>query len=483
LIREAVKNDDADFGMMDEDVDLNPIRETPAFAEITQAGRADRRYAAVWSSDASFEAIPIYGLDPAAQEMKCRELIAQGYRPVSWSASRTTSEGPPVTASVWHRPVVSEETKDQLAERQARAAVALVRMGKAEEVWSLLRHSPDPRLRSFVVNWLSPLGSDLKAIEAELERLDRRGSPDPAAPTDRSSPAAGASGDSGRPSVPRVARSGDLATTKEDSPDSQKMDAILFHPETSMRRALMMALGTYSADGLSPSEREPLAAKLLELYRNDPDAGIHGAPEWTLRKWGQQEKVDELNSQLMRLKDRGDRRWYVNSQGQTFTLIEGPVEFCAGSPPTELGRHDTKETPRRMIIPRWFAIAAKEVTVEQWQRYERTNTQPGSFVKQYSPDHDGPMISITWHSAASYCNWGNQFEWVQDSMSRSAPHRRWLFSDNIKTREQINDKKPRLLRGGSFRARAADIRSAFRDSYGPSMNLSSTGFRPSRTYR
>ena len=157
---------------MDEDADLDPIRDDPAFAEIMKAGHPDRRYAAVWSSDASFEATSIYGLDPAAHLRKCRELIAQGYRPVSWSASQTATEGPLVTASVWHRPAIQEEVKDRLAERQARAAVALVRMGKAEEVWPLLRHSADPRLRSFIVNWLNPLGADPKLIAAEL-RPDR----------------------------------------------------------------------------------------------------------------------------------------------------------------------------------------------------------------------------------------------------------------------------------------------------------------------
>ena len=196
LLREAVKNDDADFGKMDEDADLDPIRDDPAFAEIMKAGHPDRRYAAVWSSDASFEATSIYGLDPAAHLRKCRELIAQGYRPVSWSASQTATEGPLVTASVWHRPVVTEEAKDRLAERQARAAVALVRMGKAEEVWPLLRHSADPRLRSFIVNWLNPLGADPKLIAAELDRIDPNAKPTPA-------------------------------------PGQQMMDAILFHPETS----------------------------------------------------------------------------------------------------------------------------------------------------------------------------------------------------------------------------------------------------------
>ena len=94
------------------------------------------------------------------------------------------------------------------------------------------------------------------------------------------------------------------------------MDAILFHPETSLRRALILALGTYGTEGLSPGEREPLIGKLLDLYRNDPDAGIHGAAEWTLRQWKQQEKLKERGCRVDKLKDRGDRRWFVNSQGR-----------------------------------------------------------------------------------------------------------------------------------------------------------------------
>jgi formylglycine-generating enzyme required for sulfatase activity len=55
----------------------------------------------------------------------------------------------------------------------------------------------------------------------------------------------------------------------------------------------------------------------------------------------------------------------------------------------------------------------KEVTVEQWQRFERTNPQhglPPSYVKKYSPDPDGPMIGFTWYIAAHYCNWLSEQE-------------------------------------------------------------------------
>jgi formylglycine-generating enzyme required for sulfatase activity len=380
LLRDAVQNDEADFGKMNEDADLDPIRDEPAFAEIMKAGHPDRRYAAVWDTDASFEAIPICGHDPSVQLQKCRELTAQGYRPVSWSLARTTPEGPLVTASVWHRPTVPEEVKDRLAERQARAAVALVRMGKAEEVWSLLRHSPDPRLRSFIINWLNPLGADPKVIAAELYRID---------PKARATPASG----------------------------QQKMDAILFHLETSMRRALILSLGTCETEGLSPGERESLIGKLFHLYRNDSDSGIHGAAEWTLRKWGQQEKLKEADAQLMKVKDWGGRRWFINGQGQCYAVIDGPVEFRMGSPATDTERIGNNEPLRRIGIPRRFAIATKEVTVEQFQRFlklakitiDRYQVSP-RFLNKYSADPQGPWVGLDWYTAAHYCNWLSEQE-------------------------------------------------------------------------
>jgi formylglycine-generating enzyme required for sulfatase activity len=292
--------------------------------------------------------------------------------------------------------VVQEETKDRLAERQARAAVALVRLGQAEEVWPRLRHTPDPRLRSFILNWLNPLGVDPRILAAEFDRIE---------PNAKVTPA----------------------------PGQQLMDAILFHPETSTRRALILALGAYGTEGFSPGEREPLAGKLLDLYRNDPDSGIHGAAEWTLRKWGRQDKLKEVDAELMKVKDRGHRRWFVNSQGQTFAVIEGPVEFLMGSPPTETERLDFNgvETPRRMRIPRRFAIALKEVTVELFQRFlklakigvgpHEASASP-SVLNRWSPDPQGPWIACAWYTAAHYCNWLSEQEGL--------PKDQWCYLPN-----------------------------------------------------
>jgi eukaryotic-like serine/threonine-protein kinase len=421
-----------------------------------------------------------------------------------------------------------ERIKDRLAERQARSAIALLRMGQVREVMPLLRYTTDPRLRSFIVNWLNPLGADPKILAAELDRIDPSIKPTPVEPP-------------------------------------KAMDAILFHPETSMRRALILALGTYRAGVLSPGERESMTDTLLDLYRSDPDAGIHGAAEWTLRQWGQREKLKDMDDELMKLKDWGERRWYVNGQGQTYAVIEGPVKFGLGSPPTEPERIARMETPKHTVIPHRFAIGTHEVRVEEFQRFVDTNPQFGfdpSARATYSPQRQGPMIGVSWYAAAAYCNWlseqerlakdqwcyhpnqagayaegmliaadalqrtgyrlpteaeweyacragavtsryyghsidllsayawyqanskmhawtsgsllpndlglfdilGNMFEWCQDNTSSSSSMRKEIGMENNPVPESVNNNYARFLRGGSYFFHTAFVRSAFRSN-------------------
>jgi serine/threonine protein kinase/formylglycine-generating enzyme required for sulfatase activity len=543
LLRTAIENGYADYKHMQEDSDLDPLRELPVFAEIMKAGHSDRSYAAVWAGDFRFEASPLLGLDPTTHLQRCRELASQGNRMVSLSVARTSSEASPVTASLWHRPVITEEAKDQLAKRQARAAIALVRMGKVAEVMPLLRHSADPQLRSFVVNWLSPLGAEPKTLAAELEQLP---------PTPKPVPAEG----------------------------ERFMDAVLFHPEISMRRVLILALGTCGTEGLSPGEREPLIGKMLHLYRNDPDSGIHGAAAWTLRQWGQGDLLKSLNAELMKLKDRGDRRWFVNNQGQTFAVIEGPVEFRMGSPPGEPEHFGIfgDEFLHRAQIPCRFAVAATEVTVEQYQEFVKENPVGDHATNdRESPDQKGPMNQVSWYHAAAYCNWlsrkenlpecyepngrgeykegmrikadalklpgyrlpteaeweyacrsgaatsryygwsidllgryarymqtsqrraepcgsllpndlglsdmlGNVFEWCQDRYSQYSTSGTPVKDNNRTILDIISEEGHRHMRGGAFDNLPAYCRSAFRSWHPPSSRSSSSGFRPFRTY-
>src|SRR5262249_25005929 len=151
-----------------------------------------------------------------------------------------------------------------------------------------------------------------------------------------------------------------------------------------------------SRGALSSEGQEPLIARLIDIYRIDPDAGVHGASEWALRQWKQQGRLQAADIALSRLKDRGQRRWYVNGQGQTLVLVEGPVEFRLDSPPGEPER-DSAEPPNLRPTPRSFAIATKEVSVEQYEQFIREYPQfdlERSNLRKNSPKPDGPMISV-----------------------------------------------------------------------------------------
>src|SRR5262249_3559660 len=66
-------------------------------------------------------------------------------------------------------PSAKQEAKGRLAKRQANAAVALLRLGQPAKVWPLLKHSPDPRARSYLIHRLGPCGAEARVI---VKRLD-----------------------------------------------------------------------------------------------------------------------------------------------------------------------------------------------------------------------------------------------------------------------------------------------------------------------
>ena len=68
--------------------------------------------------------------------------------------------------------------------------------------------------------------------------------------------------------------------------------------DVSIRRALLLALGEFGEKELSPGERKILLPKLFDLYRDDPDAGLHGAAEWLLLRWGQEDKVKAMERRV-----------------------------------------------------------------------------------------------------------------------------------------------------------------------------------------
>jgi serine/threonine protein kinase/formylglycine-generating enzyme required for sulfatase activity len=260
----------------------------------------------------------------------------------------------------------SDDKREKLARRQANAAVALLRMNQAEKVWPLLKHSPDPRVRSYLIHCLMPLGTHIDAI---LRRL-------------------------------------------------------VEEPDITIRRALILCLGEDAGKELSPEIRNTFLPKLQILYCMDLDPGLHAAAEWLLRTWHQETWLKQVNDawarareeqasrlesirQLVKKDKEKSPQWYVNSQGQTLVVIPGPMEFVMGSPPTEADR-DADEKQQKVRISRTFALAAKSVTMEQYRQFDKGYQLPAVFTRMA----DLPVVATSWHQAAAYCNWLSQQEGI-----------------------------------------------------------------------
>lgn len=353
LVKQAVAKGYQNYSHMQTDSDLDPIRKHGEFVELMQKGQLDHRFAAVWNISSDFESLESHGLSPAEHLAKCRDLEGRGYRMMSIGAA--SIKGKILTTSVWHRPLIAEIEKETLARRQANAAVAALRMGHGEKVWPLLKQSPDPRLRSWIIHLLSPLKATPDDIVGQLSN----------------------------------------------------------ESDVSIRRALILILGEFSES--SQLDRSAVTKRLLDWYRNDPDPGIHSASEWVLRRWGQENELAAVDQELATSQVEAQRGWYVTRKHQhTMAVLSGPIEYLMGSPNNEPDR-TSFEYLHRQKIDRPFSLATKEVTVGQFQEFLRANPEIGhTFTKRYAPEEDCPQISVTWYEAAAYCRWLSEEENVPE---------------------------------------------------------------------
>jgi formylglycine-generating enzyme required for sulfatase activity len=241
-------------------------------------------------------------------------------------------------------------------------------MGRWEKVLPLLQHSPDPTARSYLIGELGAM-VDARKLRARLGE----------------------------------------------------------GPEVSIRRALLLALGDFDQDGLPAVEREQWSPWLEEVYRNDPDAGIHGAAGWLLRQWGRHKKLAEIDRDFMRRDGEvacqgrlpaDGRQWYVNGQRQTLVVL----------PPGKLRMREGAQQKRQ--IEDRFGLAAREVTVADFLRFRKGHT----YVQRSAPTLDCPVNSVSWYDAAAYCNWLSEKEGI--------PKEEWCYLPNDKGQYAAGMKVP-----------------------------------------
>src|SRR5262249_53727262 len=70
----------------------------------------------------------------------------------------------------WHHRLPDEE-HDALAVRQANVALALLRLGRQDSVWPLLRHTPDPTRRTYLSLRMASRGVEARLLVERLEAV------------------------------------------------------------------------------------------------------------------------------------------------------------------------------------------------------------------------------------------------------------------------------------------------------------------------
>jgi formylglycine-generating enzyme required for sulfatase activity len=283
----------------------------------------------------------------------------------------------------------SDGKQETLAKRQANAAVALLRMNRPGRVWPLLKHRPDPRVRSYLIHRLSPLGADARAIVNQLG----------------------------------------------------------VEKDITIRRALLLSLGEFAEKDFASDDRIALLRKLQEIYRAEPDPGLHAAAEWLLRTWKHEtwltrmnddwtknmdqrnKRLEDIQKSLAKDKAKASPQWYVNTQGQTFVVIPGPVEFEMGSPKYEKD-HFENEVQHKRRIGRTFALACKAVTLAQYRRLADDKYEIDQKWTRQHPDL--PVVAVNWYMAARYCILISREEGIGDDQWCYEPNKNGNYDEGMK---------------------------------------------------
>lgn len=270
--------------------------------------------------------------------------------------------------------VATELFSNVLVKWRARVSVAKLALGMDATVWPLLRDTSDPTLRTELIHSVSLLISSPEQAFASLQAQEDEG----------------------------------------------------------IRRGMMLVIGqligsleeqSSRSSGTRPSD--PLTAPLLQIYREDPDPGMHAAVRWTLKRYQREADLTRIDNELRSSAPLQDRRWYVAAQGHTLVVIPGWTSFVMGAADDDPDRAPD-ELPHLRQIPRSFCLSSHETTLAQFAAFASASRDNApQWLQDFSWERTAdalPCTNVSWFEAAAYCNWLSDQEGL--------PPEQWCYRPN-----------------------------------------------------
>ena len=192
------------------------------------------------------------------------------------------------------------------------------------------------------------------------------------------------------------------------------LDCLSSARDTPARFGLILALGEYTWEELPSERKDGLTQQLQTWHQVEPHAGLHAASGWLLARWKQplplvgqgplpQPQPATISGEL----SRPDPGWMVQRAGEdAWTMvIHHPRQITVGSPADEPDRNSTLEALTTLDFGHTWAIADREVTRGQYERYLRATGGQLLPIDPWTPTASHPMNAATWFEVVQYCRW------------------------------------------------------------------------------
>ncbi len=245
---------------------------------------------------------------------------------------------------------------EMLALHYSRFAFVLYLLGDQDPLWSHLKSAADPRMQTYLINWLAEAGGNMVESGYSFDPMFER---------------------------------------------------LKVETEPSLQYALLLVLGHQYPEYIS--DDRALVDWAKSAYERHPDSGVHSACLWLLARRGETSFLQAADERSRHEGIVPGRNWHVSPSGILMIHCRPPDNYPVGADNypvrTKMRNPPYFERRRTGIAAPHFAMSAFEAPEEIWTAMEET-----SGIPLFSHPQSLPLLDVSAVEAFDVCRWLNRIE-------------------------------------------------------------------------